>query len=145
MKKLVNIDSPAILYVLTPPLKGVINKIEMDVKNIRYCLTKGAKVEEILADGSVVRLDLDNYNKVTELKSVAKPKNKPVEKKVEPAKTEPLKQEVIPEQPVVEKTEVTEEEVEILEGKDIEAEPVEEKTKQNFNQKGNKNNSKKKY
>lgn len=130
MKKLVNIDSPAILYVLTPPLKGVINKIEMDVKNIRYCITKGAKVEEVLKDGSVVRLDLDNYDR--ELDSqVIETKNKEVEVKVEETVVEVTPPEPLEEVVILE--EVTEEET-IEEVKD---------TKQYS--KGNKNESKKKY
>lgn len=68
MKKKVNINSPAVLYVFTPPLSGVFNDIELPLGDIRACLMQGAKVEEILPNGDTVRLYLDNYDKDNSVK-----------------------------------------------------------------------------
>lgn len=70
MKKKVNIQSNYPLYVFTPPLTGVINGAELTYPEIYNCLGQGAIINEVLPDGSELRLNYQNYNKV----NVSEPK-----------------------------------------------------------------------
>ena len=45
------------------PIRGVVDNIELSVQNIFMCLCDRASVEEILDDGSLLKLGFDNYNK----------------------------------------------------------------------------------
>lgn len=93
MKKIVNINSPASLYIFTPPLSGVMYKQELSLGDIKYCLLNGAKVSEILKDGSEVKLTLNNYDKDNSIK-------KDIKKEVKTSKSEikePIKEEFEPE------------------------------------------------
>lgn len=85
-KKKVNINSPSVLYIFTPPLSGVFNNVELSLGDIRACLMQGAKVEEVLPNGKTVRLYLDNYDK-DHLEPVKVDVQIPVETKVETPKT----------------------------------------------------------
>lgn len=80
-KKIVNINSPSVLYVLTPPLSGVFNSIELSLGDIKACIMQGARVEEVLSNGTTVKLDLKNYNKdnTVGLDKLESPKNDKIE------------------------------------------------------------------
>lgn len=99
MKKTVNIQSRDVLYVLTPPMAGIVNNVQMELADIRMCLVKGADVEEVLKDGTTIKLDLDNYRKdfyVAEEKKEIK-----IEEKIEVKESIEIK-EVVEEAPVEE-------------------------------------------
>lgn len=65
-KKLVNIKSTAPIYTLPVPIKGPVLRIRLTVEEIYKSLCAEADLEEILSDGSFVKLDLTNYNTVND-------------------------------------------------------------------------------
>lgn len=67
MVKKVNVIARIPVRTLTPILHGTYLGITMSVANICKCLTFRAIVEEILPDGSVIFLDMNNYNKINRL------------------------------------------------------------------------------
>ena len=79
MTKRVNIKAPVAIRTITPPIYGTIRNIEMTTSDILKCLCRRAIVEEILDDGSTVRLSMKNYyldnNKpvVVEIPKIEKP------------------------------------------------------------------------
>lgn len=93
--------------------------MDLTVEEIRKCITSGARVREVLADGTELPLSLSNYDVfhevVTEVKSVEKKKEKEVIQ-------EPIIEEVV-ETEVEESTEVIEDEPVVEE---VENEAVEE-------------------
>lgn len=118
MKKKVNIVSRDILYMITPPMSGVIKNIDLELADIRMCLVRGAEVEEVLPSGNTVKLTLDNYMQdlsKKEFKKTSNPVRKDVVKEVvkeEPKKEiEMVKEVEVKEEPVVDevKKEVVEE------------------------------------
>lgn len=62
MKKRVNIYPTRPITNVTPIIRGVVKDVTKDIKTIRLCILGMAKVEEILNDGSIIQLDLNNYN-----------------------------------------------------------------------------------
>lgn len=64
--KKVNIKSRIPIRNVTPPISGCHSGIMMDTSNILKCINKRAIVDEILSDGSLVRLNLSNYYKDNE-------------------------------------------------------------------------------
>ena len=61
MTKRVNIKAPVAIRTITPPIYGTIRNIEMTTSDILKCLCRRAIVEEILDDGSTIRLSMKNY------------------------------------------------------------------------------------
>ena len=61
--KKVNILSRVPIRNVVPPIHGCHNGIMMDTSNILKCINKRAVVNEVLPDGSVIRLNLSNYYK----------------------------------------------------------------------------------
>ena len=61
MTKRVNIKAPVAIRTITPPIYGTCNNIIMTTGDILKCICKKAIVEEILPDGSTVRLNMRNY------------------------------------------------------------------------------------
>ena len=59
--KLVNVKTIVPIHTLNPPLSGTYKKIKMTTGDILKCLCKRAIVDEILPDGSLVRLNIGNY------------------------------------------------------------------------------------
>ena len=108
MKKKVNIQSQYPLYVFTPPLTGVINGAELTCPEIYNCLGQGATINEVLSDGSEIRLTYQNYNKV----NLPEPKVEKEETKVKLADEIPPEEpkDEDPEQPGVESDEIPPEE-----------------------------------
>lgn len=63
MQKRVNIVASVPVTDLKIPIRGAIRNIMMDVEDIRMCLFRKAKVEEIISDDVTVKLDFMNYDK----------------------------------------------------------------------------------
>ena len=61
MTKRVNVYAQVAVRNITPPIYGTCKDIVMSTGDILKCLCKRARVEEILPDGSTVRLNLQNY------------------------------------------------------------------------------------
>lgn len=61
MTKRVNINAPVAIRNITPPIYGVCKNVIMSTGDILKCLCKRAIVDEILPDGSTVRLNMRNY------------------------------------------------------------------------------------
>ena len=63
MQKRVNIVANTPVTDLKIPIRGSIRNIMMDVEDIRLCLFRKAKVEEIISDDVTVKLDFTNYDR----------------------------------------------------------------------------------
>lgn len=61
MTKRVNINAPVAIRTITPPIYGRVSNIVMTTGDILKCLCKRAVVDEILPNGSTVRLTMKNY------------------------------------------------------------------------------------
>lgn len=61
MTKRVNINAPIAIRNITPPIYGVCKNVIMSTGDILKCLCKRAIVDEILPDGSTIRLNMRNY------------------------------------------------------------------------------------
>ena len=61
MIKKINIKASVPIKDFRPPIYGTCNGIEMATGEILKCLCKRAIVDEVLPDGSTIRLDLKNY------------------------------------------------------------------------------------
>lgn len=61
MTKRVNIKTTIAVRNTTPPVCGTYKDIVMTTGDILKCLCKRAVVEEILPDGSIIRLNMKNY------------------------------------------------------------------------------------
>ena len=59
--KRVNIVAHVAIRNITPPIYGTLKDVVMTTGDILKCLSKRAKVEEILPDGSTIRLNFSNY------------------------------------------------------------------------------------
>ena len=149
MTKLVNIYPSVPVISTNPPIRSIIRNVKKPVEQIRACIMARATVEEILKDGSKIRLDLTNYDKDNEPKTVKAPeptktveikpdepvkeaaKEEPKEEIKDPAKTEPVVEE--PKLEAVEEANPEIEEMVVLEDASTDAavesseKPVEEK------------------
>ena len=69
MNKKVNVTArtPVIVPSVSVPLRGTVRNIVLSEQDIFKCITQKAIVDEILSNGSLVRLSLSNYNKVNEV------------------------------------------------------------------------------
>lgn len=61
MRKKVNIKTTVALRNFTPPLYGTYNGVYLTSGEILSCLCKRAIVDEVLDDGTLVRLNMSNY------------------------------------------------------------------------------------
>ena len=94
MTKRVNVRATVAVRNTNPPIYGTYKNIIMSTGDILKCLTKRSVVEEILPDGSLIRLNFKNYytdngaglDAKGEIK-IIKPKQPPV-KKVAPTELE---------------------------------------------------------
>lgn len=59
--KRVNVTTVVAVRNTNPPICGTLKNVEMSIGDILKCLCKRALVEEILPDGSIVKLNLNNY------------------------------------------------------------------------------------
>ena len=62
--KVVNIYPTTPIIGVNPPIRSSVKKVTKTIEEIRTCLMARAIVEEILGDGSIVRLDKSNYDKI---------------------------------------------------------------------------------
>lgn len=90
MKKKVNITPAFPIYTIVPPIVGSVKKMEMSTGDIARCIYRRAIVDEVLDDGSLVRLDLSNYDKDN---SKSEKKRKAEDEDEEEAKKKKLEQE----------------------------------------------------
>lgn len=63
MTKKVNIYPSTPITNVQPIIRSTIKNATKDTETIRKCIISRAKVEEILATGEIVKLDLSNYDK----------------------------------------------------------------------------------
>jgi hypothetical protein len=136
MTKKVNIYPKYPITSVTPAIRTVSLGITKPVEDIRKCIIARAIVDEVLSDGTTVRLNMNNFNKNND-------KSK-VEKAVEAVKTsESITEEVKPE--ITEQEGIVVDEEPAAEEEVVE-EPVEEKPtyQQNNNYNNNKHNKKNK-
>ena len=61
MTKLVNVRATTAVRNIDPPIYGTVKNIIMTTGDILKCLCKRAQVEEILPDGTTVKLNMKNY------------------------------------------------------------------------------------
>ena len=61
MTKRVNVYAQVAVRNVTPPIHGTCKDIIMTTGDILKCLCKRARVEEIMPDGKIVRLNMRNY------------------------------------------------------------------------------------
>lgn len=62
MNKLVNIFPSTPILSVNPPIRVITRSVLKPVEDIRKCIVARAIVEEILPDGSTIRLGFSNYN-----------------------------------------------------------------------------------
>lgn len=125
MTKRVNINAKVPVRDIKPPIYGTLNNIVMSTGNILKCLCKRAIVDEILPDGSTVRLTMKNYYTDNGAGLTAAPD--PTKKKAAAKSVKPVK--VHKPEPVVE---VKEEPVVVEEPTVVEPEPVVEEVAESF-------------
>ena len=63
MKKRVNIYPRGPITSVNPPIRMAVKGVTKDVQDIRKCIIAGAKVEEVINNGTAVLLNLNNYDK----------------------------------------------------------------------------------
>lgn len=61
MTKIVNIRTRVAVRNVNPPICGTVKGIVMTTGDILKCLCKRAQVEEVLPDGTTVKLNMSNY------------------------------------------------------------------------------------
>lgn len=110
MTKRVNVQAKVAVRNTNPPVYGRHDNIVMTTSDILKCLCRRAIVDEIMPDGSLVRLNMKNYYldngaglTASNPVRIVIPKEKKVEKPVEPKVEEPVKveetKEEVPEAP----------------------------------------------
>lgn len=72
MAKIVNIYSKVPIRALDVSIRGNIKGLELSDADIFKCICQKGIVDEVLSDGSLIRLDLSNYNKDNEAALKAK-------------------------------------------------------------------------
>lgn len=84
MTKIVNIRTRVAVKNVNPPICGTVKGIVMTTGDILKCLCKRALVEEVLPDGSTIKLNMSNYYTdngagLDAKKNISTPAKKPVE------------------------------------------------------------------
>ena len=62
LTKVVNIYPSMPITGVNPPIRSVVKKVTKSIEEIRTCLMARAIVEEVLADGRTVKLNMSNYD-----------------------------------------------------------------------------------
>ena len=62
LTKVVNIYPSMPITGVNPPIRSVVKKVTKSVEEIRTCLMARAIVEEVLADGKTIKLNISNYD-----------------------------------------------------------------------------------
>lgn len=86
--KIVNIKATIPIRDTTPPIYGVKTNVKMTHSDILKCLCRRAIVEEVLPDGSTVRLTTKNFR--DDFSSAVKPVKKEIVKKAAPKTIEDI-------------------------------------------------------
>lgn len=86
--KIVNIKATIPIRDTTPPIYGVKTNVKMTHSDILKCLCRRAIVEEVLPDGSTIRLTTKNFR--DDFSSAVKPAKKEVTKKATPKTIEDI-------------------------------------------------------
>ena len=119
--KLVNVYTRSPIRSMSGlPIRSSTRSIKLSISDIHACIIAKAKVEEVLIDGSVLILNLANYNKDNNADIKAKLENKVVKepelvvvkKTSKPKKEVPVVETPVEPTPVVEETPIVEETVE---------------------------------
>ena len=63
MDKRVNVKIKKYITRFNPPIKRNLRRVTMSTEQIRICLLEHALVEEILDDGTIIPLNIENYDK----------------------------------------------------------------------------------
>lgn len=84
MTKIVNIRTRVAVKNVNPPICGTVKGIVMTTGDILKCLCKRALVEEVLPDGSTIKLNMSNYYTdngagLDAKKNIPAPEKKPAE------------------------------------------------------------------
>lgn len=66
MKKTVNIEPSLPITTIVPAIYNPVFNCNMSIGDILNCICAKAKVTEVLKDGSLIKLDFSNYDKVHE-------------------------------------------------------------------------------
>lgn len=66
MKKTVNIEPTLPINTIVPAIYNPVFNCKMSVGDILNCICAKAKVMEVLKDGSLIKLDFSNYDKIHE-------------------------------------------------------------------------------
>ena len=97
MYKIVNIKTTRPIRTIRPAILQSVEGIKLTVGDIRRVIYSRALVDEVLSDGSTVRLTLDNYDKVNEkIKAPVKKEEPKFEMPEEEPKVEQPKEEKKP-------------------------------------------------
>ena len=135
--KLVNVYTRSPIRSMSGlPIRSSTRSIKLSISDIHACIIAKAKVEEVLIDGSVLILNLANYNKDNNAEIKAKLENKVVKepelvvvkktsKTSKPKKEVPVVETPVEPTPVIEETPVVEETVEEVPTEEV-VEPVNE-------------------
>ena len=132
--KLVNVYTRSPIRSMSGlPIRSSTRSIKLSISDIHACIIAKAKVEEVLIDGSVLILNLANYNKDNNAEIKAKLENKVVKepelivvkKTSKPKKEVPVVETPVEPTPVVEETPIVEETVEEVPAEEV-VEPVNE-------------------
>lgn len=70
MTKVVNIYPKTPIVTVNPPIRATVNKVTKTTSDIYKCIIARAIVEEVLSDGSTIRLTFMNYDKDNEPKEI---------------------------------------------------------------------------
>lgn len=93
MNKIVNIYPTKAITSLNPPIRSKVIGVTKSTAEIRKCIIERAIVDEVLKDGSTVRLDFSNYDKdnnpTTVQAAIAEAKANIKEEPVKATKEEP--------------------------------------------------------
>lgn len=110
MTKVVNIYPKSIIYSLNPPIRFPAKGVTRTVEDIYKCMVARAIVDEVLSDGSTIRLTFANYDKDNTPK-VEEPKKEetPI---AEPVMAPAVEQQSVTEEPKKEEPSVEEKPVE---------------------------------
>ena len=63
LTKVVNIFPSMPITGINPPIRSTVKRVTKSIDEIKICLMARAIVEEILSDGSTIRLNIGNYDK----------------------------------------------------------------------------------
>lgn len=103
MNKVVNIYPKTPVLTVNPPIRCAVRRVTKPLNDIRECIIARAVVEEVMSNGTTIRLNLNNYDKNNNIstiektiakaetqKSEEKDTNSEVEEKTEVVNSQPI-------------------------------------------------------